>query len=144
MRPSGLGRDPEHVCGAILVRVLRVGALGLLPRETGMRLFKGVGDVFQEDEAEHDVFVFRGVHRAAEGISHLPEFGFVACNGTRPSGTSARARRLHVGVGAGVFPSFSRHGRFLSPGLPRGVSSSRRICDCRVLIFNLQSAITHS
>jgi len=35
--------------------------------------FEAVGNVFQEDEAEDDVFVFRCVHVAAEFIGREPK-----------------------------------------------------------------------
>ncbi len=41
--------------------------------EDSVALLEGVGDVFEEDEAEDDVFVVRGVHVAAELVGGLPE-----------------------------------------------------------------------
>ena len=65
-------------CGAVLVRVLGVGALRLLGLELGVLLLEGVGDVLEEDQAEDDVLVLGGVHAAAERVGHLPELGLVA------------------------------------------------------------------
>jgi hypothetical protein len=81
VRPARLRRHPEDVLGAVLVRVLRVGAAALLRDELRVCLLEGVGDVLQEDQAEDDVLVLGGVHAAAEGIGHLPELGFVADGG---------------------------------------------------------------
>ena len=39
---------------------------------------KGVGDVFEEDESEDDVLVFRRVHVVAELVGCEPEFGLKA------------------------------------------------------------------
>jgi hypothetical protein len=38
-----------------------------------MALLEGVGNVFEEDEAEDDVLVVGGVHVAAELVGGLPE-----------------------------------------------------------------------
>jgi hypothetical protein len=46
-------------------------------------LLEGVGDVLEEEEAEHDVFVLGRVHAAAQSVGHLPEIGFVADVGGR-------------------------------------------------------------
>ena len=39
---------------------------------------EGVGDVFEEDEAEDDVLVFRRVHVVAELVGGEPELGLEA------------------------------------------------------------------
>jgi hypothetical protein len=39
---------------------------------------EGVGDVLEEDQAEHDMLVLGGVHAAAQRVGHLPEPRFVA------------------------------------------------------------------
>ena len=39
---------------------------------------EGVGDVFEEDQAEDDVLVFRRVHVVAELVGGEPELGFEA------------------------------------------------------------------
>jgi hypothetical protein len=39
----------------------------------GVALLEGVGNVFEEDQAEDDVFVVGGVHVAAEFVRGLPE-----------------------------------------------------------------------
>ena len=64
MRPARLGRHPEDTERTILVRVLGVGTLCCFSFELGVLLLKGVRDVFEEDEAEHDVFVLGGIHTA--------------------------------------------------------------------------------
>jgi len=82
VRPAGLGRHPEDGERAVLVRVLGVGAARLLGDELGVLLLEGVGDVLEKDEAKDDVLVFGRVHRAAQGVGHLPELGFIADGGT--------------------------------------------------------------
>ncbi len=39
---------------------------------------EGVGDVFEEDEAEYDVLVFRRIHVVAELVGGEPELGLEA------------------------------------------------------------------
>jgi len=78
VRPACLGRHPEDGERTVLVRVFGIGTLRLLGDELGVLLLEGVGDVLQEDQAEDDVLVLGGVHRAAQGVGHLPELGFVA------------------------------------------------------------------
>ena len=41
-----------------------------------MLFLECVGDIFQKDQSENNVFVFRGVHVAAEFVGGLPEFRF--------------------------------------------------------------------
>ena len=94
MTPAGLGRDPKDVLGAVLVRVLRVGALVPLRHEGGVPLLEGVGDVLEEDQPEDDMLVFGGIHRAAQGIGHLPELGLVA--GRSPAVRLHRRRVLSL------------------------------------------------
>ena len=81
MCPAGLGRHPEDVPGAVLVRVLRIGALRPLPFEACVRFLEGIGDVFQKEEAEDDMLVFGRVHAAAQGVGHLPKLGLIAGRG---------------------------------------------------------------
>ena len=81
MRPAGLWRHPEDVLGPVLVRVFRIGALGLLALEACVCLLEGVGDVFQEQQAEHNVFVLGGVHAAAQHVGHAPQIRFVPGRG---------------------------------------------------------------
>src|SRR5690606_12562221 len=52
MRPSSFRRDPGGVLGTVLVGILRIATLISLGIEAGMLLLEGVGDVFQEYEAE--------------------------------------------------------------------------------------------
>ena len=82
MAPAGFRRHPEDVLGPVLVRILRVGALILLGHEAGMPLLEGVGDVLEEDQPKDDMLVLGRVHRAAQGVGHLPELGLIARRGT--------------------------------------------------------------
>ena len=43
-----------------------------------MPLLEGVGDIFQEDEAENDMLVFGRIHAPAQGIGHAPELSLIA------------------------------------------------------------------
>jgi hypothetical protein len=52
-----------------------------------------IGLVLQEQQAEADVLVLGRVHRAAQGVGHLPELGFVADGGSR----GGRTRFLVLG-----------------------------------------------
>ena len=114
--PACLGRHPENVLGAVLVRVLGVGALGPFGFETGVRLLEGVGYVFQEDETENDMLILRSVHAAAERVGHTPEFGLVA--GCRALAIQPRAglggRRLRASSCHVLFLPFSSHRRGLT------------------------------
>ena len=47
-----------------------------------MLFLERIRDVFEENETQYDVFIFRGVHAAAQRVGHLPELGFVADGGT--------------------------------------------------------------
>ena len=64
MRPAGLHGHPEDVFGFVFVGVFRIGAsvVALAFEELGAVFLEGVGDVFEEDEAEDDVLVFRRAH----------------------------------------------------------------------------------
>jgi hypothetical protein len=78
VRPARFRRDPEDAGGAILVGVFRVGALLALCLQLGVLLLERVGDVFEEQQAEHDVLVFSRVHVVAQGIGHAPQVGLEA------------------------------------------------------------------
>ena len=62
--PARIGGHPEDFLGAVLVRILRVGALVTLGLQLGVGLLEGVGDVLEEDQPEDDVLVLGGVHAA--------------------------------------------------------------------------------
>jgi hypothetical protein len=78
MRPARLGRHPEDAECAVLVRILGIGAFRALGFEMSVLLLEGVGDVLEEDEAEHDMLVLGCVHAAAQSVSHLPQLGLIA------------------------------------------------------------------
>ena len=53
----------------------------LAGEELGVVFLEGVGDVFEEDQAEDDVLVFRRVHVVAKLVGHQPELLFKADGG---------------------------------------------------------------
>ena len=87
VRPARLARHPEDVLGEVLVAVLGVdaglagaagrkapGGLVLGLRQQGrVLLLERVGDVLEEDEAEHHVLVLGRVHVAAHLVGRGPE-----------------------------------------------------------------------
>lgn len=60
-------QSTRSVLGAVLVRVLRVGALGALGHQPGALLFKGVGNVLEKDEAQDDVLILEPGRALAVG-----------------------------------------------------------------------------
>ena len=78
--PAGFGGHPEDVLGLVFVRVfgIRPGVVALAGEELGAVFLEGVGDVFEEDEAEDDVLVFRRVHVVAQLVGGEPELGLEA------------------------------------------------------------------
>ena len=64
MTPARLARHPEDVIGAVLVRILLVGALSSLGFEPGMGLFECVGNVLEEGQPEDHMLVLGRIHRA--------------------------------------------------------------------------------
>ena len=83
--PAGLRGHPEDVLGLVFVRVFGIGAgvVALAGDELGAVFLEGVGDVFEEDEAEDDVLVLRRVHVVAELVGGEPELGLEADGGGR-------------------------------------------------------------
>ena len=81
MAPAGLGRHPEDVFGAVLVRVLGGGTLRLLGFQAGVPFLEGIGNVFEKDQPEDDVLVLGCVHCAAQGIGHRPQLGLMSGRG---------------------------------------------------------------
>src|SRR5687768_9734015 len=73
MRPARLGRHPEDSDRAVLVRVFGVGAFTTLGLKRRMLLLERIGDVLEEDESEHNMFVLGRVHVVAERVRHLPQ-----------------------------------------------------------------------
>jgi len=87
--PASFGRQPKDVRREVFVAILGgFGALrfvfdepfafGIGETEQELLAFflEGVGDVFEEDEAEADVLVFRGVHVPAHFVGGSPKLGF--------------------------------------------------------------------
>ena len=66
-------------------RLWRVSAFFLL--QLGVLFREGVGDVFQEDEAEDDVFVFGGVEVNAEFVGGGPQRRLEAESGAVAAGS---------------------------------------------------------
>ena len=60
-------------------------------------LAERIGDVFQEDEAEDDVRLFRRVHGVAELVGGEPELGLEADGGGGLGGGSGRFSAGHGG-----------------------------------------------
>ena len=66
----------------------------------GVALFEGIGDMFREDRAEHDLPGHGGIHDASQRIRQRPEVGLVADGATvggRRSGVERRFPRLSAG-----------------------------------------------
>ena len=79
--PACRGRYPEDPLGGVLVAALQQ-ALHLRPDdavrfELGLERLapgrEGIGDVLQEQQAQHDVFVLGRVHLAAQRVGRLPQ-----------------------------------------------------------------------
>ena len=81
--PTGLGGHPKDVLGLVFVGVFGIGpgVVALTGEELGAVFLKGVGDIFEEDQAEDDVLVFRRVHVVAELVGGEPELGLKADGG---------------------------------------------------------------
>ncbi|MDB6063988.1 MAG: hypothetical protein JWR26_196 [Pedosphaera sp.] len=87
--PAGFGRQPEDICRQVLVPVFsrflarrlfldEPITLGIGEAEKQLLAFflEGVGDVFQENEAQADMLVFRGVHVPTHLVGRGPKLGF--------------------------------------------------------------------
>ena len=88
MSPRDYLWHPKDVGGEVFVFVVRIGVLevALAPDQLLMVFVEGVGDVFEEDEAEEDVLLFRRVHVVAELVGGEPELGFEPEGGGRVFG----------------------------------------------------------
>ena len=76
--PARLGWHEEDPLGLVFVLVLGVGAgaFAFAGLEFGVQNLEGVGDVLEEDEAEHHVLVLGGVDVLAQLVGGLPELLF--------------------------------------------------------------------
>jgi hypothetical protein len=74
--PARFLRHPEYAGGAVFIGILGVGALGALLVKLRVLGLEGVGDVLQENQAEHDVLVFGRIHVVAQRVGGGPELGF--------------------------------------------------------------------
>ena len=70
-RPARILRHKEDALGKIFVDVL-LEAVSFV-HQLLVTLLKAVGDVFQENQAEDDVLVFRSVHVAAQHACSVPD-----------------------------------------------------------------------
>ena len=61
-----------------IVGIFGVGALAALRFELGVFGLERVRDVFEKNQAEHDVLVLGRIHVAAEFVGSEPELGFEA------------------------------------------------------------------
>ena len=116
-RPAGIGGHPEDVLGFVFVGVFGVGpgVVALAGEELGAVFLEGVGDVFEEDEAEDDVLVFGRVHVGAELIGGEPEL-------------LLEADLSGAGFGGGGAPGHDQNVTAqLSLRLPSAVSASPRL-----------------
>ena len=101
--PAGFARHPEDALGAVLVGVFGISALVDLRLELRVGLLEGVGDVFEEDQAQDDVLVLGGVHAAPQRVGHPPQFGPVVRNAAVvaafcPASASPGGRHLFYSV----------------------------------------------
>ena len=107
-----MGRRGEDARGAVLVGVLGVGARGAVSLELGEELgvlgLEGVADVLEEDQAQDDVLVLRGVHVVAQGVGGLPELRLEAAVGGGRGRARGRAAPRARGPGHG-FPAVRCH-----------------------------------
>jgi len=67
-----------------------------------MKLFEGVRDVLQEDEAKDDVLVLPGVHAAAKRVGHAPQLGLVADVRAVPAGSLRGFLRGQASLPCGI------------------------------------------
>ncbi len=74
--PAGFIRDPEDILGEVFVAVFGIGKIVF--GELIVEFLEGIGDVFEEDQAEDNVLVFGGVHVSTEQIGGRPEGLFEA------------------------------------------------------------------
>ena len=83
--PAAFHGNPENVLGFVFVGVFGIGpgVVALAGEELGAVFLEGVGDVFEEDQPEDDVLVFRRVHVVAQFVGGEPELGLEADGGGR-------------------------------------------------------------
>ena len=74
--PTGGGRHEEDVFGPVFIPIFWISAKIFLGHQLGVQRLEGVGDVFEEDEAEEDVFIFGGVDVLAQLVGRFPQLFF--------------------------------------------------------------------
>jgi len=88
VRPAGVRGHPEYVLCFVFVRGFGIGPgiVALTGKDFGSMLLEGVGNIFEEDKAEDDVFVFRRVHVVSQLVGGEPELRLEAQIGSGVSG----------------------------------------------------------
>lgn len=76
MSPARRKRHPEYLVAEVFVAVFGIVAIGGAVGKPPVFGFKSIRNVFQEDQAQHDVLVFGGVHVGAEFVGGGPEGAF--------------------------------------------------------------------
>ena len=76
--PAGDFGDKEYIFRLVFVLVFRVGPgiIALPVFESAMQIFKGIGYVFQKNQAKDNVLVFCGINVFAELIGCFPKLFF--------------------------------------------------------------------
>jgi hypothetical protein len=85
IRPARFLRNPEYIFGGVFISIFgdflaRLGFFDVVfalrisgfLQEMSVLLFKSIGDVLEENQTEDDVFVFGGIHVAAQLIGSRP------------------------------------------------------------------------
>jgi hypothetical protein len=73
--PSLFGRHPKHILSFVLIRVFRVRpfVFPLSRHQRPVQLLKGIGDVLQEDQPQHNVLILCRVDVLPQLVRRLPE-----------------------------------------------------------------------
>ena len=98
IRPTGFLGNKEDVFGAVLVAVFGVCAVVLFGFEFEVQFIEGIGNVFEENKPENDVFVFGSVDVFAEGIGGFPELLFEWFFFFRSDSLSHKSRLLKMNI----------------------------------------------
>jgi hypothetical protein len=76
--PARSGRNPKNIFSFVFVLIfgIRAFVIAFARDEFGAVFLERVGNVFEKNQAEDDVLVFRRVHVVAEFVGGEPELGF--------------------------------------------------------------------